>query len=86
MRMSSLPGSQEQREATKDLHCIEAGLILSALEGPAKSGPSAFRPQVYRAMAFRASVRCLRARRKRATSSSSSPTRSIAATAICDIC
>jgi hypothetical protein len=86
MRMSFLPVLRKRRASTEEFRCIKAGFVFDASEGPVQSGPSAFRPRIYRAMAFRASVRCLRARRKRATSSSSSPTRSIAATAICDIC
>jgi hypothetical protein len=86
MRMSFLPGLRERRAFMDAFRCIEAGFVFDASEGPAESGPSAFRALVYRATDFRASDRCLSARRRRATSSSSSPTRSIAATAISDIC
>ena len=85
MQMSFLPGLQKRRASTEEFRCIKAGFVLVASEGPAQSGPSAFQVLVYRPTDFRASVRCLSARRRRATSSSSSPTRSIAATAIWDI-
>ena len=84
MRMSFLPGLRERRASTDGFRCIEAGFVFDATEGPGFAGPSVFRALVYRATAFRASDRCLSARRRRATSSSSSPTRSIAATAISD--